>query len=158
MTATRCLEAVVDGEIVARIPFMVRIRKDAETLTIAERDRFVSAFAKLNNRGHGSVPRLHAMHTEDTTDEAHGLDAFLPWHRAYLLDLERELQVIDPAVALPYWRFDNPRRGCSPPTSSGAPPARHPGPAGRWPSCPRRTRCATGRSTARRNRAAAAVR
>ena len=48
------------------------------------------------------------MHTEDTTDEAHGLDAFLPWHRAYLLDLERELQAIDPSVALPYWRFDRP--------------------------------------------------
>ena len=33
---------------------------------------------------------------------------FLPWHRAYLLDLERELQAIDPSVALPYWRFDQP--------------------------------------------------
>ncbi len=33
---------------------------------------------------------------------------FLPWHRAYLLDLERELQAIDPGVALPYWRFDRP--------------------------------------------------
>ena len=34
--------------------------------------------------------------------------AFLPWHRAYVLDLERELQRVDPAVALPYWRFDRP--------------------------------------------------
>jgi tyrosinase len=33
---------------------------------------------------------------------------FLPWHRAYLLDLERELQAIDPSVTLPYWRFDQP--------------------------------------------------
>ena len=31
---------------------------------------------------------------------------FLPWHRAYLLDLERELQAIDSSVALPYWRFE----------------------------------------------------
>ena len=91
-----------------QFPFMVRVRKDAEALTDAERDRFVSAFAVLNNRGLGPFSGFHAMHTEDTNDEAHGLDAFLPWHRAYLLDLERELQVIDPAVALPYWRFDRP--------------------------------------------------
>ncbi|MCX6604130.1 MAG: tyrosinase family protein, partial [Acidobacteria bacterium] len=31
---------------------------------------------------------------------------FLSWHRAYILDLERELQAIDPSVTLPYWRFD----------------------------------------------------
>lgn len=102
------LEAVVDGAVVARVPFMVRIRKDAETLTERERDRFVSAFAKLNKGGTGLFSGFYAMHTEDTTDEAHGLDGFLPWHRAYLLDLERQLQFIDPAVALPYWRFDRP--------------------------------------------------
>ncbi len=115
------LEAVVDGEAVAQVPFMVRIRKDAETLTDAERDRFVSAFAALNNRGLGLFRGFHAMHTEDTNDEAHGLDAFLPWHRAYLLDLERELQVIDPAVALPYWRFDAPAPRLFSPDFMGAP-------------------------------------
>ena len=115
------LEAVVDGEVVAQVPFMVRVRKDAETLTDAERDRFVSAFASLNNRGLGVFRGFHAMHTEDTNDEAHGLDAFLPWHRAYLLDLERELQVIDPAVALPYWRFDAPAPRLFSPDFLGAP-------------------------------------
>jgi tyrosinase len=40
--------------------------------------------------------------------EAHGRAGFLPWHRAYLLDLERELQLIDPSVTLPYWKFDEP--------------------------------------------------
>ena len=40
--------------------------------------------------------------------EAHFNRGFLSWHRAYLLDLERELQAIDPTVALPYWRFDQP--------------------------------------------------
>jgi tyrosinase len=48
------------------------------------------------------------MHTEQALREAHGDTGFLPWHRAYLLDLERELQSIDPSVALPYWRFDRP--------------------------------------------------
>ena len=102
------IEAVARGKVVERFPFMVRVRKDAESLTRDERDRFLGAMAKLNKRGHGLFRGLHAMHTEDTNDEAHGRDAFLPWHRAYLLDLERELQVIDPAVSLPYWRFDQP--------------------------------------------------
>jgi tyrosinase len=48
------------------------------------------------------------MHVAVSLSQAHGAPAFLPWHRAYLLDLERELQVIDPSVALPYWRFDRP--------------------------------------------------
>ena len=48
------------------------------------------------------------MHTSVSSPQAHGAAGFLPWHRAYLLDLERELQAIDPSVALPYWRFDQP--------------------------------------------------
>ena len=48
------------------------------------------------------------MHLSPASREAHGNIGFLPWHRAYLLDLERELQAIDPSVALPYWRFDQP--------------------------------------------------
>ena len=46
------------------------------------------------------------MHIGAGLQQAHGAAGFLPWHRAYLLDLERELQAIDPSVALPYWRFD----------------------------------------------------
>jgi Common central domain of tyrosinase len=45
---------------------------------------------------------------EIALDQAHGNPGFLSWHRAYLLDLERELQKIDPSVTLPYWRFDQP--------------------------------------------------
>ncbi|HZG53150.1 MAG TPA: tyrosinase family protein [Pyrinomonadaceae bacterium] len=87
---------------------MVRIRKDANTLTDAERDRFVLALATLNDRGMGRFSDFRNMHRSAALDEAHGDAGFLPWHRAYLLDLERELQNIDPAVALPYWRFDRP--------------------------------------------------
>lgn len=102
------LEIVTDTGDVLSIPFMVRIRKDAEALTSAERDRFLRAMAMLNSQGAGSFRDFYAMHIEETVNEAHGRDAFLPWHRAYLLDLERELQRIDPSVALPYWRFDQP--------------------------------------------------
>jgi tyrosinase len=87
---------------------MVRIRKNADTLKPAERDRFVAALARLNDQGRGRFADFRNMHTWESDPEAHRRPGFLPWHRAYLLDLERELQAIDPSVALPYWRFDQP--------------------------------------------------
>jgi tyrosinase len=87
---------------------MVRIRKNANDLTEEERNRFVSAFASLNNSGRGRFSAFRDMHRDQTSNEGHTFPAFGPWHRAYLLDLERELQQIDPSVALPYWAFDEP--------------------------------------------------
>jgi tyrosinase len=86
----------------------VRIRKDAQTLSAAERDRFLAAFGTLNGSGAGRFRDFRDMHVSAAVLEAHGNVGFLPWHRAYLLDLERELQAIDPRVTLPYWRFDRP--------------------------------------------------
>ncbi|MHA6894728.1 tyrosinase family protein [Ralstonia pseudosolanacearum] len=92
-----------------RLPVMVRVRKNANQLTPAERDRFISAMAQINNRGTGRFTDFRNMHVAGPADQqAHGGPGFLPWHRAYLLDLERELQAIDPAVTIPYWRFDRP--------------------------------------------------
>jgi tyrosinase len=101
-------------------PLMVRIRKDASQLTAAERDRFVAAFAQLNNQGTGRFADFRNMHVSAASPEAHGGAGFLPWHRAYLLDLERELQNFDPSVALPYWRFDRPAPGLFAPAFLGS--------------------------------------
>ena len=60
------LEAVVGGQVVAQVAFMVRVRKNAETLTDGERDRFVGALAALNNNGQGVFRGFRAMHTDDT--------------------------------------------------------------------------------------------
>lgn len=87
---------------------MVRVRKDAMKLSVGERNRFIAALATLNNRGTGRFNQFRDMHREETLRESHRADGFLPWHRAYLLDFERELQSIDPSVTLPYWRFDEP--------------------------------------------------
>lgn len=87
---------------------MVRIRKDATTLTGAERDRFLVALGRLNDAGRGPFQSYRDTHVANAQDEAHGYAAFPPWHRAYLLDLERELQALDSSVTLPYWRFDQP--------------------------------------------------
>ena len=118
------LELVVDGVVVSRTPFMVRIRKNAESLSDVERAAFVGALAQLNNSGAGVFALFRAMHTEDSQLQAHGFDGFFPWHRAYLLDLERELQNINPAVALPYWQFDDPAPRLFSEDFLGAPDAR----------------------------------
>src|SRR6266550_1372466 len=102
------IEARNGTALVGGVKLMVRIRKNANTLTPGERDRFVAAFAQLNNQGAGRFTDFRDMHTNVSSPQAHGAPGFLPWHRAYLLDLERELQAIDPSVSLPYWRFDQP--------------------------------------------------
>src|ERR1044072_2001840 len=94
------------NQVIGSTPCTVRIRKNANNLTPAERDRFIAAFAQLNNQGLGRFADFRDMHTSVSSPQAHGAPGFLPWHRAYLLDLERELQAIDPSVALHYWRFD----------------------------------------------------
>lgn len=97
---------VSDGSVIRTESLMVRIRKNANDLTPAERDRFLTALVTLNQQG--NFVDFQNMHTADTSMEIHGRSCFLPWHRLYLLDLERKLQAIDPSVVLPYWRFDEP--------------------------------------------------
>lgn len=79
------------GAILSLTQLMVHVRKDANLMTSGERNRFRSAMATLNNRGMGRFSDFRDMHTVIALQEAHGNDGFLPWHRAYLLDLEREL-------------------------------------------------------------------
>jgi tyrosinase len=104
------IEALGSGSagVLGRRRVTVRIRKNAQTLSAAERDRFLAAFGTLNGSGAGRFRDFRDMHVNASVLEAHGNVGFLPWHRAYLLDLERELQAIDARVTLPYWRFDRP--------------------------------------------------
>ncbi|MFP5262937.1 MAG: tyrosinase family protein [Blastocatellia bacterium] len=93
-------------QLVGSARLMVRVRKNADTLTPGERDRFLAALGRLNNQGLGRFKDFRDMHTTASDLQSHRAPGFLPWHRAYLLDLERELQAIDASVSLPYWRFD----------------------------------------------------
>jgi tyrosinase len=102
------IEARAAGTLIGQVTLMVRIRKNANALTPGESARFISAFAQFNNQGAGRFADFRNMHTNAGSPEAHGAPGFLPWHRAYLLDLERELQAIDSSVTMPYWRFDQP--------------------------------------------------
>jgi Common central domain of tyrosinase. len=97
------------GNVLSVTPVMVRIRKNANSLEDGERQRFLSALALLNmasTGGVGGFADYANIHADAGVQEAHGNAGFLPWHRAFMLDLERELQALDPSVSLPYWRFD----------------------------------------------------
>ena len=96
------------NQVLGTTPLMVRVRKSAQSLTNSERNRFIAALASLNDAGQGRFSNFRNVHTNAGSPEAHGDAGFLPWHRAFLLDLERELQRFDPSVALHYWRFDQP--------------------------------------------------
>lgn len=95
---------VAGSRLLGREGIMVRVRKNANLLSVNERDRFLNAIARINV-GLGSYivhQQIHAV----ASSQGHGGPAFLAWHRPYILRYERELQAVDPSVALHYWRFD----------------------------------------------------
>ena len=53
----------------------------------------------------GLVRSPHRMHGAQAGPI--GFRRFLPWHRAYLIDFERELRKINNNLSLPYWDWDN---------------------------------------------------
>lgn len=116
------IEAVdAAGTVIGTRKLMVRIRKNAVKLTGGERNRFLEALGKLNDAGKGPFQSFRDMHADDGYPEEHGFAGFLPWHRAYLLDLERSLQDLDASVTLPYWRFDEPAPALFAPEFFGMP-------------------------------------
>ena len=120
--STRDKDAVMEvhlesaaGPLVHTHAAMVRIRKDARTLTDSERDLFLRAVAELHREGrYIDYVNMHDLAAkgkfapEFWPDQSHRASAFLAWHRSFLLQFERNLQERFPDVALPYWRMDQP--------------------------------------------------
>ncbi|MEU6536500.1 tyrosinase family protein [Streptomyces sp. NPDC047000] len=99
---------------------MAYTRKDVSTLTRTERRRFVDAMLELKRRGeYDEFVRMHLeYYTSDGEDglrTAHMTPSFLPWHRQFLLDLERALRRIDASVTMPYWDWTRDRSTASAP-------------------------------------------
>jgi len=109
------LEVTSAGALLSREAVMVRIRKNANALTVSERSRYLEALKKVSQTYLDYIDFVKT-HSRDTTGavgslvahrQAHSGSAFLPWHRAFILHIERLLQSADPSVALPYWKFDD---------------------------------------------------
>jgi tyrosinase len=76
------------------------VRKNAASLSAAEKGLFVAAILELKKRGvYDGYVRTHM----NAMSYAHRVPAFLPWHRAFLRRLEVDLQGIAPTVTIPYW-------------------------------------------------------
>ena len=99
---------------------MVQVRKSFVDLTDAERDAFLAALIELKftptSKGQkfSIYDQFIAVHTASTNVEsplnngrsfnmAHNGPVFLPWHREFLLRLQKGLSKIDRSVVLPYW-------------------------------------------------------
>lgn len=68
-----------------------RVRRNASSLSPAERQRFADAVLALKQK---PSPWTTGLSTYDT---------FVLWHRAFLSLFERQLQAVEPSVTLPYW-------------------------------------------------------
>ncbi|GAA4021000.1 tyrosinase family protein [Streptomyces plumbiresistens] len=99
---------------------MAYTRKDVSTLTAAEKRRFVKAMLEVKRRGeYDEFVRMHIEYYvgdgEGGLRTAHMTPSFLPWHRRFLLELERALRRVDPSVSMPYWDWTKDRTTSSVP-------------------------------------------
>lgn len=107
-------QGAVDGPLLGTHALMVRVRKNVTDLEDHEIEELVRGFEELHVGGINSAfekhVKFHALAGGRDflpwKDQAHIGPAFIPWHRAFLLSLERELQKTRPGIAFPYWRMD----------------------------------------------------
>jgi tyrosinase len=83
------------------------IRKSQSDLSDSGWDTLVCAmkeFKKRNEKKHGNNRwDAYIDWHKDHSDHIHGLPEFLPWHRKFILEFEKDLQSIERSTALPYW-------------------------------------------------------
>uniref|UniRef100_A0A915I8I8 Tyrosinase copper-binding domain-containing protein n=1 Tax=Romanomermis culicivorax TaxID=13658 RepID=A0A915I8I8_ROMCU len=90
-------------------PVVKVIRKEYRAMTDQERLAFQNAVVALKNKVVNSSYNafdLHAsLHSAAYSPQAHFGCSFIPFHRIYLLMLEKQLQEVsgDNTVAIPYW-------------------------------------------------------
>lgn len=92
--------------VLTREALMVRVRKNGNNISSEERQRYLNSLVTFNNTFNNYLT-FNTIHDRSGVPEGHSGPGFLPWHRAFILDFERELQRIDPSVALLYWNTDN---------------------------------------------------
>jgi tyrosinase len=89
-------------------------RRDVATVADDERTRLRDAIVELNQRYLAPGDRVSVWFKQDEIHQAthvHNQPSFLPWHRVLVNNFERQLQEIDPTLALHYWDWTtDPRR------------------------------------------------
>jgi tyrosinase len=93
------------------------LRKEVRSLNSEDRKTFVAALLNLKKSGRYDqyvhwhhavmVPSIGPSEPADPDyrNGAHRGPSFLPWHREFLLQVEADLQKIDPAITIPYWNW-----------------------------------------------------
>jgi tyrosinase len=81
------------------------IRKDANTLSNAERIEFTNAILELKSSG--IYNQFVLRHANANASAIHRSPAFLPWHRRFIWDFEKQLQRVsgNSQLGLPYWNW-----------------------------------------------------
>jgi hypothetical protein len=85
-------------------------RKEILDMTSSEWATYANALQTL--RANGVYARFVQYHIT-FSQQAHGGCFFLPWHRQYLFEFERELNRVSPGISIPYWDWtkNSPRTG-----------------------------------------------
>ncbi|MER8005516.1 tyrosinase family protein [Streptomyces sp. NPDC094149] len=99
---------------------MTYTRKNVSTLTSGEKRRFVNAMLEVKRRGeYDEFVRTHIEYYTSDGEKglraAHMTPSFLPWHRRFLLELEKALRRVDSSVSVPYWDWTRDRTAASTP-------------------------------------------
>ena len=87
----------------------VVVRKEFRDMSPQEWIAFRNAILSLQNFPSPSGPEVYTEYDYwtkihiDHMHYAHANARFFPWHRAYVLALERRLQEIDPSIVIPFW-------------------------------------------------------
>ncbi len=86
-----------------------REREDFSCMSDTRRQRFIQAYLKLSNPDSPMYGQMRYLISKHSIDFAtiHSVRWFLPWHRAYLLELENLLRHIDCKITIPYWSFSD---------------------------------------------------
>jgi tyrosinase len=118
----------------------MQTRKNIRKLSNAEKRAFVNALLQLKKQGrydqyiewhHHAMMCPTPLPNENPhwryRNAAHRGPVFGPWHRDYILQLEKDLQKIDKTVVLPYWDWSEDAQGQGRAfRSGGRPPSARP--------------------------------
>lgn len=97
-------------------------RRDQAKMTATERSRFLCAFDVIN--ANGTLGQFVEVHGQAIHHMHHTL-RFLPWHRVFLVRLERALRSVHPDVSIPYWDWTKPIEQSFPSWLAGVLPTVH---------------------------------